>query len=295
MPQANSINPAVSQHGAATALHHGQEKASTRIQENMPPGNSASTAAQLPASQSTTQSSRKRSLEEIYGTNWLLRLSSLPSGLYTQTIVRGDSVYAVTRWLLAQPDRGGMQSVGEWTLHKYLNVLAKEVKRRKRENPPPSPVEVKSRVVGLKLLATPLSLPRRRGNAYQSMESFLGDRVAKHNRVQMLLGLFGHYWEQLERLRMTEEHYHHDLKLPTHPLCRARAQIGQTLLGIMKELRENDALDLAKARQASGGPSPEPAGPTGPAPVGGREADRGDGQGVFLRNTAPSCARCGAT
>jgi hypothetical protein len=91
----------------AGILHQGQEKASTRIQENIPLGNSASAAAQPPASQSTTQSSRKRGLEEIYGTNWLVRLSSLPSGLYTQTIdrlIRGETVYAVTRWLLAQPN-----------------------------------------------------------------------------------------------------------------------------------------------------------------------------------------------
>ena len=111
---------------------------------------------------------------------------------------------------------------------------------------------MKSKVIELKVLATPLALPRRRGNAYQSMESFLGDRVAKHNRVEMLLGLFGHYWEQLERLRMTEEQYFHDRKLPTHPLCRARAQIGQILLGIMKELRENDALELMRQKLALG-------------------------------------------
>jgi len=250
MSQACSINPAVSQTGVTTTLHRGQEKA---IQENMPPGNSATAAAQPPASQSTTQPSCKRSFEEIYGKHWLLRLSSLPSGLYTQTIdrlIRGDSVYAVTRWLLAQPDRGGLKNVGEWALHKYLNVLAKEVKRKKEQDPPPSPAEVKSKVVELKVLATPLALPRRRGNAYQSMESFLGDRVAKHNRVEMLLGLFGHYWEQLERLRMTEEQYFHDRKLPTHPLCRARAQIGQILIGIMKELRENDALELKRQKLA---------------------------------------------
>ena len=40
-------------------------------------------------------------------------------------------------------------------------------------------------------------------------------------RVAML---FGHYWEQLERLRMTEEEYHHDKKLPTQAMCQARAQ-----------------------------------------------------------------------
>ncbi len=253
MPEACSINTAVSQTDATTAVHPGQQKASPQIQENRPPENSATAAAQPPASQSTTQPPRKRSLEEIYGKHWLLRLSSLPSGLYTQTIdrlIRGQTVYAVTRWLMAQPNRGGLQNVGEWTLHKYLNVLATEVKRKKEQNPPPSPAEVKSKVIELKVLATPLALPRRRGSAYQSMESFLGDRVAKHNRVQMLLGLFAHYWEQLERLRMTEEHYHHDLKLPTHPLCRARAQIGQILLGIMKELRENHAQDLMRQKLA---------------------------------------------
>ena len=144
------------------------------------------------------------------------------------------------------------KNVHEWTLYKYLNVLAKEVKRKKRENPPPTPAEVKSKVVELKLLATPQSLPRRHGSAYESLESFLGDRVEKHNRTLMLMGLCGHYWEQLERLRMTEEEYFHDRKLPTHPLCRARAQIGQILLGIMKELRENDALELMRQKLALG-------------------------------------------
>jgi hypothetical protein len=43
-------------------------------------------------------------------------------------------------------------------------------------------------------------------------------------------------------------------------MCLARQQIGSQLHWIMVELRENDAQELAKARQASGGLSPELAG-----------------------------------
>jgi hypothetical protein len=53
---------------------------------------------------------------------------------------------------------------------------------------------------------------------------------------------------------------HHKKKLPTQAMCRARAQIASQLHWIMVELRENDAHELAKARQASGGLPPELAG-----------------------------------
>ena len=193
---------------------------------------------------------------------WLLRLSSLPRPLYAEVVnrlARGDGVWSVARWLMAQPKRGGLQNVHEWALRKYLYALAEVVKRKKRENPPATMAELRAEVQVVQYQPESLAAPGLgpRGQHYQSIESFVGDLLQNYNRVLWLLALLQHFWEELERLRMVEEEYHHEKKLPTHPLCRARAQIGQILLGIMKELRENDALDLAKARQASGGLSPE--------------------------------------
>jgi hypothetical protein len=254
MAQAYSINPAVSQTGATTALHRGQEEASTPDWENMPPENLPPHVASVSASQPVSPPDLKRSRREIYGPRWLLRLSSLPAHLYRETVdrlVRGDSVYNVSHWLAARRDRGRLQDLNQETLRKYLYQLAEEVKRQKRAHPPASRAEVKAApdyLPTLDQLASPQLLPRRRGQAYQSIGSFLCDRVERQNKLEWLWGLIGHYYEQLERCRMVEEDYHHRKELPTQAMCAARAQIGNILLGLFAELRELDLVDLEREK-----------------------------------------------
>jgi len=169
-------------------------------------------------------------------------------------LVRGESVWSVVHWLMTKPNLGGMQGLHEWTLQKYLTELAREVRRKQRENPPPTMADVKAKAVEYDIdkLASPALLPRRHGRAYQSIGSFIGDRVEKGNRVLWLLGLLQHNYEELERLRMVEEQYHHDKKLPTQAMCSARAQIVGKMINILQELRENEALDLTRQKLALG-------------------------------------------
>jgi hypothetical protein len=152
----------------------------------------------------------------------VLRFIFTCRGTYVPRLVRGDSVYNVSHWLASRRDRGRLQALKQESLRKYLRELAHEVERKKRENPASTPGEVKAAAASymppVDQMASPQSLPRRRGQAYQPIGSFICDQVKRQNKADWLWGLVGHYYEQLERLRMVEEEYHHDKKLPTQAI-----------------------------------------------------------------------------
>ena len=170
-------------------------------------------------------------------------------------LVRGDSIPSIARWLLTKPNRGGLQKVGSSTLEKYLYALSKQVIEQRRAHPAASPEQIKAEVKVIQLQPEnmpALQMPRQRGQKYQSIKSFISERVEKENRVTWLLGLLEHNYEQLERLRMVEEQYHHEKKLPTQAMGRARAQIVGKMIKILQELRKNEAQDLMRQRISSG-------------------------------------------
>jgi hypothetical protein len=77
---------------------------------------------------------------ERYENNFLAKLRTLPEPIFRECVFRvqdGESAIAVARWLLAIPNRGGMQSVNKLhTLRRYVEVLARHVLKLKMNVPP---------------------------------------------------------------------------------------------------------------------------------------------------------------
>jgi len=118
---------------------------------------------------------RQPTLRERYARNWLLRLASLPPRSYQETVERlrrGDSTWAVARWLARHPNRGGLSNVGEYSLRKYISVLAEQVEKQKRLHPGPTvgDLQASGMVAPLPELPIPAPAPlaRRPGAKYQT-------------------------------------------------------------------------------------------------------------------------------
>lgn len=81
-----------------------------------------------------------RTFNERYEDNFLARLRTLPEPAFRQCVYRlqdGESAISVARWLLAVPNRGGMQRVDKLhTLRRYMEILARQVLRLKKHAPP---------------------------------------------------------------------------------------------------------------------------------------------------------------
>ena len=84
----------------------------------------------------------KKLFNERYENNFLVRLRTLPETVFRQCVFRvqdGESAISVARWLLAVPNRGGMQSVNKLhTLRRYVEILARHVLKLKMNSPPPA-------------------------------------------------------------------------------------------------------------------------------------------------------------
>jgi hypothetical protein len=86
--------------------------------------------------------SEAKTFAERYENNFLERLRTLPESVFRQCVFRlqdGESAISVARWLLTIQNRGGMQSVDKLhTLRRYMEILARHVRRLKINLPPPA-------------------------------------------------------------------------------------------------------------------------------------------------------------